>query len=154
MRKDLTVERARGCCSRNIRYFFYITNDWALSAEQVIGEAQQRCDQENLIGKLKSGVRALHAPVNTLDANRAYMTMAALAWTLKAATALLLPVSPRWATQHEQRRRPAAHHGVPHLPRRSHRHPLPDRQHSRHTRWRILAWNPWLGVLFRLLDAL
>jgi hypothetical protein len=42
-------------------------------------------------------VRALHAPVNTLCANRAYMTMAALAWSLKAWCALLLPVSLPWA---------------------------------------------------------
>ena len=25
---------------------------------------------------------------------------------------------------------------------------------DRTIRWRILAYNPWLGVLFRLLDAL
>jgi len=24
----------------------------------------------------------------------------------------------------------------------------------RSVRWRVLAWNPWLGALFRLLDAL
>jgi hypothetical protein len=53
------------------------------------------CDQENLIEQLKNGVRALHAPVNTLNANWAYMIMAALAWTL------LLPVNPRWRELHE-----------------------------------------------------
>ena len=69
-------------------------------------EARQRCDQENLIAQLKGGVRALHAPVNTLHANWAYMVMAALAWSLKAWVALWLPIAPRWRQRHaeEQRR--------------------------------------------------
>ena len=75
----------------------YITNDRKLTAEEVIGEAHQRCNQENLIANLKSGVRALHAPVNTLYANWAYMTMTSLAWSLKAWCALLLPVPPHRA---------------------------------------------------------
>jgi hypothetical protein len=50
-------------------------------------------------------MRALHAPVNTLHANWAYMVMASLAWTIKAWCALLLPVSPRWAARHHQQQR-------------------------------------------------
>jgi len=72
---------------------------------KVIGEARQRCNQENVIGQLKRGVRALHAPVNTLNANWAYMTMASIVWTLKAWCALLLPVSPRWAELHNEQQR-------------------------------------------------
>jgi len=71
----------------------------------VIGEARKRCNQENLIAQLKGGVRALHAPVNTLNANWAYMVMAGLAWSLKAWCALLLPVTPRWAPRHNEQRR-------------------------------------------------
>ena len=52
--------------------------------DQVVAEAHQRCDQENLHAQLKGEVRALHAPVNTLNANWAYLVMASLAWTLKA----------------------------------------------------------------------
>ena len=33
----------------------YITNDWEMTADEVIAEARSRCDQENLIGQLKSG---------------------------------------------------------------------------------------------------
>ena len=51
---------------------------------------------ENLIEQLKNGVRALPAPVNTLNANWAYMVMAALAWSLKAWMALSLPTESRW----------------------------------------------------------
>ncbi|MCA1682154.1 MAG: IS1380 family transposase, partial [Actinobacteria bacterium] len=97
LRKNISVERGEAVLFDEYRYFFYITNDRRLSADEVIGEARQRCNQENLIAQLKGGVRALHAPVNTLNANRAYMTMASLAWSIKAWCALLLPVSPRWA---------------------------------------------------------
>jgi len=105
LRKNLSVERGDNVLFEEYRYFFYITNDTDLTADEVIGEARQRCNQENLIGQLKGGVRALHAPVNTLNANWAYMTMASLAWTLKAWCALLLPVSPRWAALHGGQRR-------------------------------------------------
>ena len=39
-------------------------------------EANGRCDQENLIAQLKSGVHALTAPVDDLVSNWAYMVMA------------------------------------------------------------------------------
>ncbi len=76
LRKDLRVT-AQGVLFNQFRYFFYITNDTRLSADGVVAEARDRCDQENLIAQLKA-IRALHALVNTLDANRAYMTMAAI----------------------------------------------------------------------------
>ena len=68
LRKNLSIERGDNVLFDEYRYFFYITNDRKLTADQVIGEAHQRCNQENLIANLKSGVRALHAPVNTLYA--------------------------------------------------------------------------------------
>lgn len=48
----------------------------------------------NLLAQLHDGVGALQAPMNTLESNGAWMVMTALAWTLKAWWALLLPVSP------------------------------------------------------------
>jgi DDE family transposase len=152
LRKDLKVT-GQGVLFNQFRYFFYITNDTRLSADGVVAEARHRCDQENLIAQLKA-IRALHAPVNNLDANRAYMTMAALAWTLKAWTALLLPVHPRWADTHNaQRRRLLA------MEFRTFRAAIIDIpcqivRTSRQTRWRILAYNPWLAALFRLADSL
>ena len=132
----------------------YITNDRELTVEQVITEAHRRCNQENLIGNLKSGVRALHAPVNTLHANWAYMTMVSLAWTLKAWCALMLPVSPRCEAQHEQQRSRLLT-----MEFRTFRAALIDIpcqivKTARYIRWRIQAYSPWLGIFFRLLDAL
>ena len=81
------------------------------------------------------------------------MTMAALAWTLKAWTALLLPVTP--AGPHPQRPAPpSAGHGVPHLRLRFINLPAQIVRAGRQIRWRILAYNPWLGCLFRLADGL
>ena len=42
----------------------------------------------------------MHAPVNTLVANWAYMVAASLAWSLKAWAALLIPISTRWRDPH------------------------------------------------------
>ena len=65
-------------------YFFYVTNDRTMTPEQVVREANDRCNQENLHAQLKGGARALRAPLNTLEANWAYMVIVALAWSLKA----------------------------------------------------------------------
>ena len=54
-------------------------------------QANDRCDQENLIGQLKSGVGALRVPVYDLVSNGAYMVIAALAWSLKAWFGMTLP---------------------------------------------------------------
>jgi hypothetical protein len=154
VRKNLSIERGDNVLFEEYRYFFYITNDWQLSADQVVAEAHARCNQENLIAQLKSGVRALHAPVNTLVANWAYMTMAALAWSLKAWCALLLPVSPRWAHQHHQQRRRLLRMEFRTFLQVFIQIPCQIIQGARQIRWRIQAWNPWLGAFFRLLDAL
>jgi len=66
-------------------------------------------DQENLIAQLKSGVRALRAPVADLESNGAYMAMASLAWTLKAWFALSLPEKGRWAKLHAEQKRRVLH---------------------------------------------
>jgi hypothetical protein len=152
LRKDLHIT-GQGQLFNTFRYFFYITNDDQLNADQVVAEARGRCDQENLIAQLKA-IRALHAPVNTLDANRAYMTMAALAWTLKAWCALLLPVSPRWAERHHNQRRRLLTMEFRTFAASVINIPCQIIRTGGQTRWRILAYNPWLDALFRLTDTL
>jgi hypothetical protein len=153
LRKNLSVERGENVLFDEYRFFFYITNDWNLSADEVIGEARQRCNQENIHAQLKD-IRAMHAPVNTLRANWAYMVMASLAWSLKAWCALLVPVSPRWESRHQEERRRLLT-----MEFRTFRQAMIDIpcqivKTARSVRWRVMAWNPWLGVLFRLFDAL
>ena len=76
-------------------YFFYISN---LAPEEYTGldiiyQSNKRCNQENVIAQLYEA-RALHAPVDELASNWAYMVMASLSWTLKAWIALSIPDDP------------------------------------------------------------
>jgi hypothetical protein len=75
----------------DVRYFFCITNLRVWDAREIVSSANQRCDQENLIGQLKSGINALRMPAGDRLANWAYMAIAALAWSLKAWFALTIP---------------------------------------------------------------
>jgi hypothetical protein len=58
LRKTILEERGQHCLGQLFRYFFYVTNDRSMSAEQVVRESNRRCNQENLIAELKHGVRA------------------------------------------------------------------------------------------------
>jgi len=153
LRKNLSIEKGEEALFDEVRYFFYITNDWKMSCSEVVQEARHRCNQENLIAQLKGGVRALHAPVNTLHANWAYMIMAALAWSLKAWIALLVPISPRWSAAHlEQRRRLLTMDFRTFVAALIHI-PCQIVRAARRIRYRVLAWNEWQATFFRLLDA-
>ena len=104
VRKDLSVEKGEQVLFADYRYFFYITNDRTSSAADIVLRTNDRCNQENLHAQLKHGVCALHAPVDNLISNWAYMVMTALAWNLKAWLALRLPEQPgRWAERHRAR---------------------------------------------------
>lgn len=153
LRKNISVEKGENVLFDEYRYFFYITNDPDLTADEVIGQARLRCDQENLHSQLKA-IRALHAPVNTLNANWAYMTIAALAWTLKAWTALLLPIHPRWDEQHNQQRERILTMEFRTFLQAFIQIPCQITITGRQTRWRVLGYNPWLTALFRLTDTL
>jgi hypothetical protein len=91
VRKNISVQKGERVLFDEVRYFFYLTNRWDLSVEQIVGLANGRCDQENVIEQLKNGVNALRMPVDDLVSNWSYMVMAALAWNLKAWFGLLVP---------------------------------------------------------------
>ncbi len=153
LRKNISVERGENVLFDEIRYFFYITNDDAMPIEQVVRESNQRCNQENLIEQLKNGVRALHAPVNTLNANWAYMVMTSLAWSLKAWIALMLPISPRWRQRHETEQRRLLHMEFRTFLAAFINVPCQIIKHGRRLIYRLLAWNPWQAIFFRMLNA-
>ena len=90
VRKNISVQKGEKALLEEIRYFFYITNRKD-KAEKILGLANGRCDQENVIEQLKNGVNAMRMPVNDLLSNWAYMVMAALAWNLKSWYGLLMP---------------------------------------------------------------
>ena len=90
LRKNISVQKGEKALLDEVRYFFYITNRTD-KPEKIVGLANGRCDQENVIEQLKNGVNAMRMPVNDLVSNWAYMVMAALAWNLKAWYGLLVP---------------------------------------------------------------
>ena len=154
IRKDLAIERGGQWLFDKYRYFFYITNDTDMSVEEVVFTANDRCDQENLIGQLKSGVHALRAPLDNLTSNWAYMVMASLAWNLKAWAALLLPESGRWKEKHREQKRTVLRMGFKRFIDNFMRMPCQIIRSGRRTVFRLLSWNPWLAVFFRLTDVL
>jgi hypothetical protein len=89
VRKNLTVEKGERRLFDDIRYFLYVTNDREMTKAEVVFFANDRCNQENVIGQLKTGVNALRMPSDGLVSNWAYMVIAALAWNLKAWYGLL-----------------------------------------------------------------
>ena len=154
LRKNLSVERGEWALFDDVRYFFYITNDFGIPAKELVLLANARCAQEQLIDQLKNGVHAMRMPVGTLVSNWAYMVMASLAWTLKAWFALLLPEDGRWAEQHRVDK-----HEVLTMEFRTFQQafiatPCQIVRAGRRIIYRLLAWNPWQRVFLRGVEAL
>jgi hypothetical protein len=155
VRKNITKEKGELRLFDEVRYFFYITNDWVSEAAEIVFLANDRCDQENLIAQLQSGCRALKAPVDNLVSNWAYMVMTALAWDLKAWWALSLPeglgrhresyrADKLWVLRLEFKTFVQAFVRVPSQIVRTGRRLL----------YRLMSWNPYQRIFFRLVDAL
>jgi hypothetical protein len=146
LRKDLVWERHGQAIEEETRYLFYLTNqeDWSLA--EVVYFANDRCNQENLIEQLKNGVRALRAPVNSLEANGAWMVIGALAWNLKVWLGLLQP----------------KRQGLPSLITMEFKKfldkvmllPCQIVRAGRQLIFRLLEWNPWVNVLCRAREWL
>jgi len=90
LRKNISRARGENVLLDEIRYFFYITTYTDKTPAQIVELANDRCDQENIIGQLKSGINALRVPLYDLTSNWAYMLIAALAWNIKAWFALMM----------------------------------------------------------------
>lgn len=151
LRKFIEEERGQLSVGTNFRYFFYVTNDRSLSQAEVVAESNDRCNQENIHAQLK-GSRALRAPLNTLEANWAYMVIASLAWTLKAWFALLLPVDPRRSEQHKADQLRVLRMEFRSFLQRFILIPAQIALHARSLTVRLLAWRPELPLIFRFLD--
>ncbi len=155
VRKNITKEKGELRLCDEIRYFFYITNDWVSEPDEIVFSANDRCNQENLLAQLHSGCRALSAPCDSLLSNWAYMVMTALAWDLKAWWALLLPegrgghqaayrADKLWVLRLEFKRFVQAFVRLPCQMVRT----------GRRLVYRLLSWNPHQSIFFRLVDVL
>jgi hypothetical protein len=155
VKKNLSVAKGEAVLFDEVRYFFYLTNDWVEDAPGIVFGANGRCHQENLLAQLHSGVRALRAPVDNLVSNWAYMVMTALAWDLKAWWALLLPEPPgRWQERHRGEKRWVLGLEFKTFVNAFIRIPCQLVRTGRRLVYRLLAWNPQLPIFFRLLARL
>ena len=154
LRKNLSVERGEKVLFDDIRYFFYITNDYKSSPAEIVRFANGRCNQENLNEQLKNGVKAMRMPVDNLVSNWAYMVMASLAWTLKAWFALLLPEDGRWKEKHKHEKQAVLKMEFKKFRNAFIQLPCQIIKTGRRIVYRLLSWNRWLVVFFRGLKVL
>jgi hypothetical protein len=154
VRKDLDVWEGQKKLFDDQRCFFYITNERKLATEQIVFRANGRCNQENVIQQLKSGVRALTAPLDNLESNWAYMVMAALAWSLKAWAALLLPEQGRWGPRRREEKQTLLRMEFATFRQAFVNIPAQIVRTSRRIIYRLLSWNVWQEAFFRLLAQL
>ncbi len=155
VRKNITVQKGEAALFDDIVYLFYITNDWKSTAEEIVFSANDRCEQENLIEQLKNGVHSFKAPLDTLESNWAYMVMSSLAWTLKSWWALMLPEKPgRWLEKHKSEKQTVLKMEFKKFVNNFIRIPCQIVRTSRRIIYRLLSWNPWQHVLFRLVAVL
>lgn len=152
--KDLEVHKGQFKLFDSDKCFFYITNDWEHSAAEIVFDANNRCNQENLIEQHKNGVHALTAPLDNLESNWAYMVIASLAWNLKAWAALLLPESPRWREKHQREKQTLLRMDFATFRNAMINIPAQIVRTSRRLVYRLLSWNPWQEVFFRLWSQL
>jgi len=139
VRKNISVQRGEKALFDEVRYFFYITNRTDKAAK-IVGLANGRCDQENVIEQLKNGVNAMRMPVDDLLSNWAYMVMAALAWNLKAWYGLMVPNRERGLELVKMEFRRFLHAMV--------LLPCQIVRTSRRVIYRILGYNSWLKDFF------
>jgi hypothetical protein len=156
LRKQVSVTKGQQKLFDDSPYFFYLTNIPAedLTATEIVGQSNQRCDQENILSQLKQ-MGALSAPLHTLTSNGAYMAMATLAWNLKCWLALSLPESGPPPAKEKRR---AEKHRLLRMDFSTFRQSLiliPTQiiRTSRRLIYRVLTWSPSMGILFRLHDG-
>lgn len=152
--KDLEVHKGQLKLFDKELCFFYITNDQDGTPAEIVFNANRRCNQENTIQQLAHGARALQAPVDNLVSNWAYMVMASLAWSLKAWAALSLPEQPRWSEKHREEKRKLLTMDFSTFRNALINIPAQIVRTAGRLVYRLLAYNPWQPVFFRLLDQL
>jgi hypothetical protein len=153
-RKLLGIDKGSVRLREEYRYFFFITNDRTTPADEIVLQANDRGDQENLIAQLKGGVYALTTPVDNLVSNWAYMVMASLAWTLKAWAALLLPEEPRHAQEHRAEKQSWLRMEFATFRAAVIELPCQIVRTGRRLIYRLLSWTPWQGAFLRLVERL
>jgi hypothetical protein len=103
IRRQRIEESEQGELFELWRYRYVLTNlPRSVSTEEVVRLTYRRCDQENVIEQLQSGVAAMRMPTGSFLANYAHLVCARLAHNLKSWLAML--VLPREVMRWEWKR--------------------------------------------------
>lgn len=145
VRKNITVQKGEQALIDKIQYLFYITNRTD-KPERIVGLANGRCDQENVIEQVKNGVNAMRMPVHDLVSNWAYMVMAALAWNLKAWYGLMVPDRERGLELLQMEFRRFLHSSI--------LIPCQVVRTARRVIYRVLGYNSWLKDFFATFERI
>jgi hypothetical protein len=155
VRKNLSRQKGEQVLFDEIRYFFYLSNEWVWEANEIVLAANDRCDQENVLAQLHSGVRALRAPLGNLESNWAYMVMTALAWNLKAWWGLTLPEEAgRWQQRQREEKAWVLKLEFKAFVNAFVRLPCQIVRTGRRLVYRLLSWNPHQRIFFRVVSVL
>jgi hypothetical protein len=157
VRKNISREKGEHRLFDEIRYLFYITNEWDKETHEIVLApygANGRCQQENVIQQLKGGVPALKAPLDTLLSNWAYMVMTSLSWNLKAWAALSLPETGRWAESYRADKLWLLGLEFKAFIQVMVAIPCQIVRQARRLVYRVLTYQPHQPIFFRLLDVL
>ena len=155
LRKQVRVMQGQQKLFDDSPYFFYITNLPAgVSPQQIVAEANARCDQENIIAQGKA-MGALAAPLNDLLSNWAYMVMALLAWNLKCWLSLSLKETEHGSSREKRR---AEKRNLLRMDFSTFRQtilqiPTQIVSSGRRLIYRVLTWTPWLETLLTLQES-
>ncbi|HWB44402.1 MAG TPA: IS1380 family transposase [Hyphomicrobiaceae bacterium] len=150
-KNQMVSEPKQGRLFADYRYFIYITNDRESTPSEVVFFANDRCNQENVLAQLRE-VRALRAPLNTLLSNWVYMLITAQAWNVKAWLALSLPPPQgRWREKHAMEQERLLRMEFRTFANTFLRIPCQIVKTGRKIVHRLLAWNVWQPVFFRLV---
>jgi len=154
VRQTIAVEKGQARLFEEVDYRFYLTNDRTTSPSALVFQANDRCNQENLIAQLKGGVHALRPAVDNLVSNWAYMVMTALAWNLKAWFALSVPEHPRHQEAHREQKQQLLRMEFKRFVNAIILMPCQIIRGGRRLIYRLLSWNGWQGVFLRVVHAL
>jgi hypothetical protein len=152
LRKTITVKKGQELLIPEVRYFFYLTNDYEKSVAGIVFESNARCNQENLFAQLKSGMNAMSMPLNTLNANWVYLVCGCLAMSLKSWSALWLLPDGRKREEVKRRDR-LLKMEFPSFLQAMIRVPAQIFRSGRQLVVRLLNVNDWTATFFRLADC-
>lgn len=90
-RKLIEESQGQEILFHNYEYSFIITDvpESIASTEDAVDLTYERCDHENVIEQMGSGISCWRMPVREFDGNRAWLEIARLAWNLAKWIALL-----------------------------------------------------------------